>query len=228
MTNKSQFHVLKKKSFIIVPILFAIFSYLLIYIAASPIIKPLLSFGNIVFFETAYDHNQSYKTLLSDNDDVDSPATVNLSDIQYPNYGDMFAHIDIENTSVSANVFFGDGTNQLNRGVGIYNGSFIPGYGKTILMAGHNNTFFNGLKDVSVGDKINIRTNYGKYVYKVTETRVVEPNYKDAYDLAADKENIILYTCYPFDMLGLTKYRFFVYGEYVSGPKIISNTQQGE
>nr|WP_298644384.1 hypothetical protein [uncultured Ruminococcus sp.] len=33
-------------------------------------------------------------------------------------------------------------------------------------------------------------------------------------------ENLIMYTCYPFDELGLTSKRFFVYAKLVSGTQI--------
>ena len=41
---------------------------------------------------------------------------------------------------------------------------------------------------------------------------------------SADKESLIMYTCYPFDELGLTSDRFFVYAKFVSGPVIDKNS----
>ena len=41
-----------------------------------------------------------------------------------------------------------------------------------------------------------------------------------AYDLEADEENLIMYTCYPFGTTNYTDERFFVYCDYVSGPTI--------
>ena len=46
-----------------------------------------------------------------------------------------------------------------------------------------------------------------------------------AYDLAADQESLILYTCYPFDEIGLTSQRFFVYADYTSGVVIDKDTE---
>lgn len=43
---------------------------------------------------------------------------------------------------------------------------------------------------------------------------------RTAYDLSADYENLIMYTCYPFDALGLTPQRYFVYAKLVSGTPI--------
>jgi sortase (surface protein transpeptidase) len=79
---------------------------------------------------------------------------------------------------------------------------------------------FNGLKNVSKGDVVKISTSYGNYKYTVTGTKLTTDEDKSAYDLNSKKENLILYTCYPFDSIGLTNKRFFVYAEKTSGPTI--------
>jgi len=38
-----------------------------------------------------------------------------------------------------------------------------------------------------------------------------------SYDLLRDEENLILYTCYPFDRVGAAVERLFVYGEPLTG-----------
>ncbi|MBQ5559258.1 MAG: sortase, partial [Lachnospiraceae bacterium] len=65
-----------------------------------------------------------------------------------------------------------------------------------------------------------IRTNYGNYQYEITGTKITDNEDRSAYDLAKNEENLIMYTCYPFDTLGLTNLRAFIYAKYVSGPVI--------
>ena len=72
----------------------------------------------------------------------------------------------------------------------------------------------------ALGADIAIETRYGTYHYTISDMRVVEETDASAYDLAADEENIILYTCYPFGQLSTTPYRYFIYGTPVSGPQI--------
>lgn len=83
-------------------------------------------------------------------------------------------------TAMLTQIFFGDNDVALRNGVGIYAGSFVPGYGGTILVAGHNNTYFNGLKNAEVGQKVEIKTSYGNYIYEITDTavkkRLTEPH----------------------------------------------------
>ena len=116
--------------------------------------------------------------------------------VQYPNYGNLFGELIINDCNVDANLFFGDNDVALRNGVGIYAGSFVPGYGGTILVAGHNNTYFNGLKNAEVGQKVEIKTSYGNYIYEITDTAVKKATDRTAYDLSADYENLIMYTCY--------------------------------
>lgn len=41
----------------------------------------------------------------------------------------------------------------------------------------------------------------------------------------APMKTMILYTCYPFDALGFTPNRYFVYAKYVSGPVLDKNSK---
>lgn len=153
-----------------------------------------------------------------------TPKTVSISSFTFPCYENQFGELIIEDCQIHANLFFGDSDLVLRYGVGIYNGSFIPGYGKTILVAGHNNTYFNGLKYAQKGQIVKIRTNYGNYKYEITDMQVRDMSDRTAYDLNATTENLIMYTCYPFDELGLTPNRYFVYAKLVSGPVIDKNS----
>ena len=165
---------------------------------------------------------------VSENEnETDSNKKLPISEIQYPKTGEQFGELIIEDCSIDNNLFFGDGNVALRNGVGIYNGSFIPGYGKTILVAGHNNTYFNGLKNAKAGQTVTIKTSYGNYTYEITDTAVKKATDTSAYDLNANEENLIMYTCYPFDELGLTDQRFFVYAKYVSGPQIDKTSKEG-
>ena len=58
------------------------------------------------------------------------------------------------------------------------------------------------------------------YTYEVTDTKILDYQDSTAYDFTRQDENLILYTCYPFDALGFTPNRYFVYAKYISGPVI--------
>lgn len=153
--------------------------------------------------------------------------SIPFSSITYPIVGDRYAAITVSGTNVDAPVYYGDTNKILNQGVGTYmdsSGAGLPGEGKTILLAGHNNTFFNDLQHAEVGATVTITTHYGVYTYEVTETKILDYQDASAYDFTRTDENLILYTCYPFDALGFTTDRFFVYAQYVSGPVLDKNS----
>ena len=146
-----------------------------------------------------------------------------LSSVTYPYYGQRLGEVIIEDCQIYTALYFGDGNYELNNGVGMYSGGYIPGYGKTVMIAGHNNTAFNGFKYAQKGQKVIIRTYYGTYTYEITDIQVKQSTDSSAYDFSLNYENLIMYTCYPFDELNLTPYRCFVYAKLISGPVIDKN-----
>ena len=109
----------------------------------------------------------------------------------------------------------------LKLGAGQVTATYQPGFGSLIMIGAHNNTFFNCLKNIQTGTVITMETSYGTYTYQVNSTEVVDVTDKDAYDFFTDHEQLLLYTCYPFDMLASTDYRFMVHADLVSGPTIV-------
>ncbi len=215
------------KSFIILPIIFLVGTYLVLYLALAPTFATFVSAGGMFFSDNEKDYSTEYENIFVPVAESSTEPTVNIDDIKYPNYDNLFGQLIIEDCGIDAKLFFGDGDISLRNGVGVYNGSFIPGYGKTILVAGHNNTYFNGLKFADKGQIVKIRTSYGNYEYEITGTALKKYNDATAYDLDADTENLVMYTCYPFDALGLTNKRFFVYAKYISGPQINKEAKEG-
>lgn len=185
-------------------------------LAFAPVVSPYLGLARLLFTQEAAPASSDLFTGLAD--DLARSGIVTLS--QTPQTGDKIGQIDIADTGLSAPVYYGDGSAQLNQGAGVYEGAWIPGEGRTVLVAGHAGTFFRKLEGVQPGMQIAFATYYGQYVYEVTKVDILEATDDAAYDFACTDENLILYTCYPFDMLGYTPFRFFVYAEYVSGPVI--------
>lgn len=218
MKKKNKIHKNVKK-FLIVPVIMSAAICLISAAIAFPLLSDAAALSNLLLSDKQVDYSKSFENIFvpTTNDE----DTVDASDVEFPSVDKQFGELKIKDRNVNTKLFFGDGSIPLQNGVGVYAGSFIPGYGKTILVAGHNNTFFNGLKNVKNGDIISIATSYGNYKYKIRDTKILNADSKKAYDLKKKEENLILYTCYPFDTLGLTEKRFFVYADKISGPKIV-------
>jgi len=209
-----------KKAFILYPIFFLVIGYSLLFLAFLPILKSISSATDLVFLNTDNQPNKQLSNIFT-SAPMSNAKMIKKSAVVFPRYGTRFGQLTIPTANaVHIDLFFGDGTQELKKGVGLYNGSFIPGYGKTILIAGHNHTYFHTLGEAKINDTISIDTSYGKYSYQITNTQVKLATDKTAYDLSSKDENLILYTCYPFDCIGLTPQRYYVYAKYASGPKI--------
>lgn len=140
---------------------------------------------------------------------------------EYPEAGNKLGHLTVSGTAVDCDVYYGDSEAEFSKGAGIFKGGKIPGEGGTILMGGHTGTYFRDFESVQAGDEVTLTTDYGEYHYVVTNTKVATDTDTSAYELNAQEENLIMYTCYPFGTIEYTDERFFVYCDYVSGPVIV-------
>lgn len=206
------------------PLIFAFFTYFLIYLLANPVIAPAASllsmlvgdsvptFGSVqVSDETVdlVDFNEEQKEIITPDR------------IDFPNVGDKYAHILIPDTGVDYDVYYGDDNKILRKGPGQYEASKMPGFGSTTIVAAHVTTHFKGLQYVKIGDPIYYTTTYGAYEYRVTDIQIVEATEAGKlYDLRADHDNLVLYTCYPFSSVAFRSQRYFVLAELVSGPEV--------
>ena len=106
-----------------------------------------------------------------------------------------------------------DGTSEiaLNRGIGRIEGTADVGAAGNLGLAGHRDGFFRGLKDVQLGDAIDVESLDGTTRYRITELSIVEPT--DVYVLApTDSATLTLVTCYPFYFVGDAPQRYIVKG----------------
>lgn len=143
------------------------------------------------------------------------------SAITFPKYGDCYGELRIDAAGINAPLYYGDNDKLLKKGICQYIGSMYVGSGFTVLLSGHNNTYLHTLGNAAVGDTVELDTNYGRYVYEITATAVYSASDNSWYDLNAEGEKLIIYTCYPFNALGITQYRYCVTARYVSGPRIL-------
>lgn len=192
------------------------------YIAFFPIVLPAVDVLKTVTLNSAPPSSGGDNTpvfdekMIPDRDIESIPA----KDAILPSYGQQYGLLTIDSCGINAPLYYGDNKECLQKGLGQYLGSFWPGFGTTVLIAGHNHTYFKPLKNIKVGDEITLKVTWGVYHYTVDKIEVRQSNDETAFDLGADYENLVLYTCYPFGSIGMTPTRYYVYGKYVSGPEV--------
>ena len=210
-SRKHSFFRRSPAAYVAAPLLFVLVSAALLFTVGRTVLGPYASL--LSWFFTTSEAAQP-QDLLADAatvinggtaaEQASQPETIPLSSITYPVSGDRYATITLSGTNVNAPVYYGDTNKILNQGVGTYvddSRAGIPGEGKTILLAGHNNTFFNDLQHTEIGATVTITTHYGVYTYEVTDMAVKDYQDETAYDFTRTDENLILYTCYPLSLI---------------------------
>ena len=92
--------------------------------------------------------------------------------------GQPIGHIVIPDIGVDIVVVQGTSTGDLTQGPGHYPSTPFPGQKGTTAIAGHRTTYlapFRHLDSLHDGDRIELRMPYATLVYRVQDTRVVEP-----------------------------------------------------
>jgi sortase A len=97
----------------------------------------------------------------------------------------------------------------LNRGVGHIDGTALPSADGNAGIAGHRDGFFRGLKDIGVGDAIEIATRGSSELYRVERVWIVYPEDVSVLD-ATPTRSLTLVTCYPFYFVGSAPQRYIV------------------
>jgi LPXTG-site transpeptidase (sortase) family protein len=88
----------------------------------------------------------------------------------------------------------------------------LPGDKGNAVLAGHRDTFFRHLGELSRGDIINIARDGRDYRYDVTGTEIVDPSDTEVLTNSPDYR-LTLITCYPFYYLGPAPKRFIVFAQ---------------
>ena len=76
----------------------------------------------------------------------------------------------------------------------------LPGQGGNSVIVGHRDTHFTVLKDLALGDDIQLQFPNNYLHYKVVNTFIVDQNQSEVL-LGNDSELLTLITCYPFEAI---------------------------
>ncbi|MGA8215910.1 MAG: class D sortase [Candidatus Sulfotelmatobacter sp.] len=124
------------------------------------------------------------------------------------------AVIRIDRVHVQAPVLEGTDDLTLNRGVGHIAGTAFFGENGNIGIAGHRDGFFRGLKNIRVGDRIDLEEPDRMETYVVERLEIVDPENVSVLR-SSNKPALTLVTCYPFYFIGAAPRRFIVHAVLV-------------
>lgn len=110
------------------------------------------------------------------------------------------AQLQVARLGISEIVLKGDSGRTLAFGPGWAESSSAPGEPGLSVISAHRDTHFSFLRQLVVGDAIDIQGGHSSRRYEVASYRVVDSR-KESVKLAPDQDSLILITCFPFDAM---------------------------
>ena len=113
--------------------------------------------------------------------------------------GDAVGRLRIERIGLSSVVLEGTNADDLRRGPGHYPSTPLPGQRGTVAIAGHRTTYgapFRKIDKVRKGDDIVVTMPYGRFTYRVEQTRIVKPTDVWVVDRRSF-DRLVLTACHP-------------------------------
>jgi sortase A len=123
--------------------------------------------------------------------------------------GALVGRLEIPKLDISVIVLEGVGTDILERAAGHVPDTAFPGGPGNIVIAGHRDTFFRALRNITKDDEITLTTPQGIYRYHVQSTEKVGPENVKVLEATAHP-TLTLVTCFPFYYIGPAPERFIV------------------
>lgn len=127
--------------------------------------------------------------------------------VQRPEEGDCFGELYIPKLKATIPIYEGTNDEELEKGVGHFSDSVLPGEKDNSVLSGHRDTVFRKLGEVGEGDLLIVKTSAGEFTYKVSKVRIVD---KDDRTVIVPKPEATLTvtTCYPFHYIGAAPERY--------------------
>jgi sortase A len=142
------------------------------------------------------------------------PAKSKLySDI--PEIGQEIGQLTIPRIKKTFPIYQGTDDQTLRKGVGHFPKSALPGEKNNVILSGHRDTVFRGLKDLVEKDQLLVTTEAGEFLYKVHKIRIVDADDQTVMK-PKPRDTLTLTTCYPFYFIGDAPQRYVIVGDLIS------------
>lgn len=134
-----------------------------------------------------------------------------------PEPGEYFGDMTIPVLGIKLPLIEGTDLDSLEKGVGHYLDSVMPGVVDNCVLAGHRDTVFKQLGELKLEDQLIVTTAAGTYTYIISDIRIVDAD--DLTVIVPSKTAILtLSTCYPFNTPGYYPQRYIVSADLIVAP----------
>ncbi|MDW7616570.1 class D sortase [Peribacillus simplex] len=126
-----------------------------------------------------------------------------------PKTGEEIGELYIPKLKAKLPIFHGTNEDELEKGVGHFAESVLPGENDNSVLSGHRDTVFRKLGQVGEGDLLIVRTSAGEFTYKINKVRIVDEDDRTVI-VPKPRATLTVSTCYPFDYIGSAPERYIL------------------
>lgn len=127
-----------------------------------------------------------------------------------PEKGNEVGILSIPKLDSEIAIIEGTHEDELEQGVGHYNGTAYPLQNDQIVLSGHRDTVFRRMGELDIGDIFVMELEYGDFAYEIVETKIVDAEDRSIIVPTAPDEILTVTTCYPFSYVGSAPDRYIL------------------
>lgn len=135
-----------------------------------------------------------------------------------PEKGENIGELIIPKLEAKLPIFHGTHEDELDKGVGHFAGSVLPGEEDNTVLSGHRDTVFRKMGEVGIGDLLIVQTSAGEFTYKVKKVRIVDKDDRTVI-VPKPRATLTVSTCYPFNFIGASPERYILVADLISSKK---------
>ncbi|XCS10839.1 class D sortase [Aeribacillus pallidus] len=132
-----------------------------------------------------------------------------------PKIGEQIGELFIPKLNAVLPIYHGTNEEELEKGVGHFAGSVLPGEADNSVLSGHRDTVFRRLGEVGKGDELIVTTSAGEFTYKIYKVRIVDKDDRTVI-VPKPRATLTVSTCYPFHFIGSAPERYVLVAYLVS------------
>lgn len=133
-----------------------------------------------------------------------------------PKANEVFGELIIPKLESVLPIIEGTDPEQLEKGVGHYAKSVLPGENDNSVLSGHRDTVFRKVGSLKKGDKLITKTSAGIFTYEIQKTWIVDDDDRTVIVSHKGNQILTLTTCYPFDYVGSAPQRYIIQARIIS------------
>lgn len=155
-------------------------------------------------------HNDKLTALKADQEVKPVTIESKLLYPERPKAGEKIGTLEIPSIDASLAIIHGTDEDELEKGVGHYSGSVLPGEPDHSVLSGHRDTVFRNLKEVQLHDTLIVTTSAGIFTYEVIDIYIVD-QFDQSVIAPTSNAALSLTTCYPFTFVGNASKRYIIH-----------------